>query len=94
MFGRLGCVLRGRAALAKGACWRKVGVGAGVGAIAGAVLGVGSCPAHAQEAAANTSWRFTAPVAEIRARSNPEGFKEPPIVVTISGAAGQIAYSA
>ena len=98
MFGRLGWVLRGRAsaALAHSGCWRKVGLGAGVGGIAGAVLGVGSHPARAQEVAATTSWRFTAPAAETRARrmSNQEGFKEPPIVVTISGAAGQIAYSA
>ncbi len=99
---RLGGVLRGpRAALAvvhagaaAGGGWRKVGLAAGVGGIGGAVLGCGGCPAHAEEAA---NWRFTAPAAESRDRSramsSQEGFKEPPIVVTISGAAGQIAYS-
>ena len=98
---RLGCALRGsRAALAAahaGAGWRKVGLAAGLGGIAGAVLGGGSCPAYAEDAAQGAKWRFIAPAAENRAKgramSSQEGFKEPPIVVTISGAAGQIAYS-
>ena len=78
---------------------RKLGATAAVAALGGAAAaaaaaGLGS-PAQAQE-----SWRFTAPAAEERVKelekktkSEQAGFNLPPIVVTISGAAGQIGYS-
>ena len=76
---------------------RKLGATAAVAALGGAAAAAGlGSPAQAQE----SSWRFTAPAAEERVKelekktkSEQAGFNLPPIVVTISGAAGQIGYS-
>ena len=104
MLGRVGAGLRsvlgrasGLARNAKGG--RKLAVAAGVGVAAGLGLGGAALGSPAQAQDSPSSWRFTAPAAESRAAarkkaaSNQEGFSKPPIVVTISGAAGQIAYS-
>jgi hypothetical protein len=73
---------------------RKLGLAAGVAGFAGAAFGLGlGSPAQAD------GWRITGPAAEDRERAtrakmnSSQGFALPPIVVTISGAAGQIAYS-
>ena len=73
---------------------RKLGLAAGVAGFAGAAFGlVLGSPAQAD------GWRITGPAAEDRERAtrakmnSSQGFALPPIVVTISGAAGQIAYS-
>lgn len=74
----------------------RIGLAATAAALGGAAVNLIESPVQAQ---GTSGWRITAPAAEHRAaekaktKSSQEGFADPPIVVTISGAAGQISYS-